>query len=264
MKKMKMTVAMLVLVCTLSSCGRAEEPGNTQMEAEGSIIESSEENPQAVSDKAETDSTKKIEEETDTHEYEGEYLANQQESNMQDAADTGSEAAADELLDSFINGQVSAVDVADLTSTFYITDLNMDSEEWDSYSVGEKVDLDNDGENELIINGPYGGIYLDARDNRVYEFAAGGGTALRLSYTVYSGAVWIMYSNSMNAGYECYHMEKFEGADNLVAEMNFSEEFIDENNSESGMKYILNGNEISYDEYAALCSRIFAAEVSTN
>ena len=27
----------------------------------------------------------------------------------------------------------------------YITDLNTDSEEWDAYSVGEKVDLDNDG-----------------------------------------------------------------------------------------------------------------------
>jgi len=46
-----------------------------------------------------------------------------------------------------------------LTSSFYITDLNMDSGEWDSYSIGEKADLDNDGENELILCGPYGGIY---------------------------------------------------------------------------------------------------------
>ena len=58
-------------------------------------------------------------------------------------------------------------------------------------------------------------------------------------------------------------MEKFEGADNLAAEMNFGEEF-DSNNAEAGVKYTLNGNEISYDEYTALCSKIFAAEVSTN
>ena len=191
------------------------------------------------------------------------FPANQQESNMQDAADTGLEAAADELLDSFINGLTDAVDSEDSASTFSVSDLKLDSEEWDAYSIGEKVDLDNDGENELIINGPYGGIYLDARDGKVYEFAAGEGAVLVLSYTYYNGAVWIMYSNSSSAGFEFYHMEKFEGADNITAEMNFGEEF-DPNNAEAGIKYTLNGAEISYDEYTELCSKIFAAEVSTN
>ena len=191
------------------------------------------------------------------------FPVNQQESNMQDAVATSPEAASDELLDSFINGLADAVDSEDLTSTFSVSDLNMDSEEWDAYSIGEKVDLDNDGENELIINGPYGGIYLDARDDKVYEFAAGEGTALILSYTYYNGAVWIMYSNRSSAGFEFYHMEKFEGADNLTAEMNFGEEF-DPNNAEAGIKYTLNGTEISYDEYTELCSKIFAAEVNTN
>ena len=191
------------------------------------------------------------------------FPANQQESNMQDAADTGSEAAADELLDSFIKGLAGAVDSEDSASTFFVSDLNMNSEEWDAYSIGEKVDLDNDGENELIINGPYGGIYLDARDDKVYEFAAGEGTVLVLSYTYYNGAAWIMYSNRSSAGFEFYHMEKFEGADNLTAEMNFGEEF-DPNNAEAGIKYTLDGAEISYDEYTELCSKIFAAEVNTN
>ena len=191
------------------------------------------------------------------------FPANQQESNMQDTADTAPEAAADELLDSFINGLADAVDSEDSASTFSINDLKMNSEEWDAYSIGEKVDLDNDGENELIINGPYGGIYLDARDDKVYEFAAGEGTVLILSYTYYNGAVWIMYSNRSSAGFEFYHMEKFEGADNLTAEMNFGEEF-DPNNADAGIKYTLNGTEISYDEYTELCSKIFAAEVNTN
>jgi hypothetical protein len=176
----------------------------------------------------------------------------------------GTETTTEELLDLFINGSISAISSTDLTSTFYITDLDMDSGEWDSYSIGEKVDLDNDGENELILRGPYGGIYLDAHDNKVYEFAAGEGTALTLSYVVYNGATWIMYSNRMNAGYESYHMEKFEEADNLVAEMNLSEELVDEDNVEGEEKYTLNGIEISYDEYFELCSKIFAAEVTTN
>lgn len=201
---------------------------------------------------------------TKKKEEESEFAANRQENDMREGEDTGSEEAADELLDSFINGSASAVDPADLASAYYITDLNTDPEEWDAYSVGEKADLDNDGENELIISGPYGGIYLDARDNKVYEFAAGEGNALILSYVYYNGAIWIMYSNRMNAGYESYHMEKYEGADNLVAEMNFGEEPVDPNNSEFGMKYTWNGIEISYNEYTALCSKIFASEVNTN
>ncbi|MCM1262472.1 MAG: hypothetical protein NC313_07090 [Butyrivibrio sp.] len=185
-------------------------------------------------------------------------------SNTRESVNTTTEMTADELLDSFINGQINAVNPADPTQTFYITDLNMDSGEWDSYSVGEKTDLDNDGENELIICGPYGGIYLDARDNKVYEFARGEGTGATLSYTVYKGDIWIMYSNCMNVGYKAYHMEKFEGADNLVLEMNFGEELVDADNPESEMKYTLNGTEISSDEYYELGSRIFAAEVYAN
>lgn len=190
--------------------------------------------------------------------------ANQQESSTQKGENADSEMTSEELLDLFINGSIDAIDATDMTSVFNITDFSMNSEKGDSYSIGERVDLDNDGENELIICGPYGGIYIDARNNKVYEFAEGDGNTNILSYTYYNGEIWIMYSNSMNVGHEAYHMVKFEGADNIVAEMSFGEEPVDENNSESGMKYLLNGKEISYDEYTAFCSKIFAAEESTN
>ena len=380
MKKIKMVRTMIVLMCILSSCGKREEAGNDEMDAEGGTKEIYEENAQAVSNE-EADSyegqpndygtdeinayygkssyeeaeflyhaTKEPEVAEDVYEYEGEYnsydvnepaleikengdgtyqiqidlfrlyslddgigtaaeeglefaatgpggnevngvikleediavvtifgqewldFAGLSEyrfyktsdvPNMKEAEYISPEATADELLDSFINGMVKAVDSADLTSAFYITDLNMDSGEWDSFSIGEKVDLDNDGENELIICGPYGGIYFDARDNKVYKFAVAEGTALVLSYTYYNGAVWIMYSNRSSAGFEFYHMEKFEGADNLVAEMNFGEELADPEDAEAGMKYTLNDAEISYDEYTELCSKIFAAQVNT-
>ena len=185
-----------------------------------------------------------------------------EESNAQTGESIDIEMTTEELLDLFINGSISAN--SSENSAFYITDLDMDSGEWDSYSIGERVDLDNDGENELIICGPYGGKYLDARNNKVYEFAAGEGDGLVLSYIVYNGSTWIMYSNRMHTGYEAYHMEKFEGADNLVAEMNFDEELVDEDNVEGEEKYTLNGTEISYEEYFELCSKIFATEVTTN
>ena len=194
---------------------------------------------------------------------EDELAVTQQESSPQVVESTDEEMTSEELLDLFINGSIDAVDSKDMTSRFNIADFNIGSEEWDSYSIGEKIDLDNDGENELIICGAYGGIYLDARDNKVYSFAMGDGSANILSYTYYNGVIWIMYSNSMNEGYECYHMEKYEGADNLVAEMSFSAELVDANNPRAGMKYLLNEKEISYDEYIAFGSKIFAAEVST-
>lgn len=174
------------------------------------------------------------------------------------------EISTDELLDSFINGSIGAHDPMDSASTLYVTDLNMDSEDWDSYSIGEKTDLDNDGENELIINGPYGGIYLDARNNEIYIFAEGEGSALCLSYVTYHGEIWILYRNDMNMGYCSYHMEKYEGADNLTNEMFFGEELIDESNPDAGSKYTLNNAEISSEEYDAFCSKIFATEMTTN
>ena len=206
------------------------------------------------------ESSMQIEESTNL-ETEEDKTIGAEKSNAQTGENISTEMTTEELLDLFINGSISAISSGD--SAFYITDLDMDSGEWDSYSIGERVDLDNDGENELIICGPYGGIYLDARDNKVYEFAVGEGDALELSYVVYNGSTWIMYSNRMHTGYEAYHMEKFEGADNLVAEMNFYEELVDEDNVEGEEKYTLNGTEISYDEYFELCSKIFATEVTT-
>ena len=78
-----------------------------------------------------------------------------EESNAQTGESIDIEMTTQELLDLFINGSISAN--SSENSAFYITDLDMDSGEWDSYSIGERVDLDNDGENELIICGPHGG-----------------------------------------------------------------------------------------------------------
>lgn len=111
-------------------------------------------------------------------------------------------------------------------------------------------------EEELILCGPYGGKYLDARDGEVYEFAAGDGTAESLSYTYYQGYVWILYSNEMNSGYKVYHMERYDGADSKVNEMDFSEEYRDENDPEKGSIYVINSAEVSEETYNELCSRI--------
>ena len=269
-KKIAISVCVFLTALNVVACGRAigdevvntDESPTRQQESsvqtvEGTDLEIKED------ETANADESSVNQQESTNLETEEDKTIGVEESNAQTGENIGTEMTTEELLDLFINGSISAISSEDSTSALYITDLDMDSGEWDSYSIGERVDLDNDGENELIICGPYGGIYLDARDNKVYEFAVGEGDALELSYVVYNGSTWIMHSNRMNTGYEAYHMEKFEGADNLVAEMNFYEELVDEDNVEGKEKYTLNGTEISYDEYFELCSKIFATEETT-
>lgn len=276
-KKIAILVCVFLMVLNIVACGqeKGDEAVNTnessirQQESSVRTAESTDleikENETANTDESsvnQKESSMQIEESTNL-ETEEDKTIGVEESNAQTGENIGTEMTTEELLDLFINGSISAISSEDSTSALYITDLDMDSGEWDSYSIGERVDLDNDGENELILCGPYGGIYLDARDDGVYEFAAGEGTGYMLSYVVYNGATWIMYSNRMHAEYELFHMEKFEGADNLVAEIDFSRELIDESNIESGMKYTLNGTEISYDEFEELAGKICATEVYT-
>lgn len=260
-KKIAILVCILLMMLSLGACGNAKEDEFAVTQQESSMQVSESVNSKINDEKTvNIDSEIKKDEDINTENS----SINQQESSPQVVESIDQELTSEELIDLFINGSIDAIDSKDMNSKFNIADFNIGSEGWDSYSIGEKIDLDNDGENELIICGTYGGIYLDARENKVYVFAIGDGNANILSYTYYNGEIWIMYSNSMNEGYECYHMEKYEGADNLVAEMSFSAELVDANNPEAGTKYLLNGNEISYDEYTAFGSKIFAAEESTN
>ena len=271
-KKIAISVCVFMTALNVVACGQAtgdevvntDEPSTRQQESsvqtvEGTDLEIKEDETANADESSGNQQESSIQTvESKNLETEEDKTIGAEESNAQTGENIGTEMTTEELLDLFINGSISAISSEDSTSALYITDLDMDS-----YSIGERVDLDNDGENELIICGPYGGIYLDARDNKVYEFAVGEGDALMLSYVVYNGSTWIMHSNRMNTGYEAYHMEKFEGADNLVAEMSFYEELVDEDNVEGEEKYTLNGTEISYDEYFELCSKIFATEETT-
>ena len=271
-KKIAISVCVFMTALNVVACGQAtgdevvntDEPSTRQQESsvqtvEGTDLEIKEDETANADESSGNQQESSIQTvESKNLETEEDKTIGAEESNAQTGENIGTEMTTEELLDLFINGSISAISSEDSTSALYITDLDMDS-----YSIGERVDLDNDGENELIICGPYGGIYLDARDNKVYEFAVGEGDALVLSYVVYNGSTWIMHSNRMNTGYEAYHMEKFEGADNLVAEMNFYEELVEEDNVEGEEKYTLNGTEISYDEYFELCSKIFATEETT-
>lgn len=205
-KKITILACTLFMVMSLGACGKAKEDEFTVTQQESESVDSEINNDENTeSEDSETDNDEnteskdsgiKKEEDTDTENS----SIKQPQSSMQKVEGTEEKLTSDKLLDLFVNGSIDAVDSKDMTSKYSIADFHIGSGEKNSYSIGEKMDLDNDGENELIIRGTYGGVYFDARDNKVYAFARGDGDANILSYTYYNGEIWILYSNSVNEG----------------------------------------------------------------
>ena len=102
--------------------------------------------------------------------------------------------------DEFYKGNIPAYDHADNEKKHYFSEITGDSNR--EYSVSdpyEYVDLDNDGDGDYVIDGPYGGIFLHMYDDRLYILAMGSGTSNYIDYTEVDGETWI-YSYATTAG----------------------------------------------------------------
>ena len=176
-------------------------------------------------------------------------------------AELTAKSESEKLLDAFLADEIPAVDDKE-ESAFWASDrLGADESGYDYvvYSVGERMDLDNDGEDEQIINGPYGGIYLDARNGKVYVLAQGEGTAGQLFFTYYEDAVWIVHCDIMHVGRQMYWLSKYDGDGKVVDEFQFSAEYwyspdgwYDENSD-----FTYRDKKITMEEYEALGKEIF-------
>lgn len=158
---------------------------------------------------------------------------------------------ADDLLDQFIAGEVMAYYVDDDRKPFYMTDLPSDPYDFTYCTVGERLDLDNDGEKEQIIDGAYGGIYLDARDGKVYVLDEGDGTAFAISHTSFDDKVWIVHSDTMHGGRRMYWFTCYDGGENVVDEFTLKEEFWDDPTEQDAV-YSYRDEEITKEEYEKL------------
>lgn len=159
-------------------------------------------------------------------------------------------------LENFISGDTEAVRL-DTQSSFYITDLNMNLDEWDSYSVGDMIDLDNDGTTELILNGPYDGMYLDVLDDQVVVFAEGEGTAMELSYVYYDEACLIVISDTAHAGRILHLFTRYSGSDTVVDSFELKAEFWNQDGNDENSKFTYRGETISMEQYEEIYADIF-------
>ena len=161
---------------------------------------------------------------------------------------------ADELLDKFIAGEIPAQDETD---EFYVGDL---ADSWAEYTVGGRLDLDNDGENELIIEGHSGtSMYLDASDGKVRVFTRGGGMSNVLSHLSYDGAEWIVHSDTSHAGRKMYFLEKYNGADTVVDSFDLNAEYWNSSTDtyDENSTFTYRGKQITMEEYEKLIKEIF-------
>lgn len=171
----------------------------------------------------------------------------------------GESQESEKLLDAFLAGEIPAVYDDAEESAFLFDQLPVDEDDYFSYSAGEQVDLDNDSENELIVNGPYGGIYLDARDGKVYVLAEGEGTTGVLFYTDYDNAAWIVHSDTSHVGRETYWLTRYDGEGNIVDEFQLSAEYWEspDDRYDENSDFTYRDEKISMDEYEALREEIF-------
>lgn len=179
--------------------------------------------------------------------------------------DSTAKSESEELLDAFLAGEIPAIYNSGNESVIVFDQLPFDEKDWFSYSAGERIDLDNDGENEQVVNGPYGGIYLDARDGKVYVLAEGEGTTGFLSYTYYDNAIWIVHSDTTHVGRQTYWLTRYDGAGNIADEFKLGAEYWDSlddkidalHHYDENSDFIYRDKKISMGEYEVLRKEIF-------
>ena len=159
-----------------------------------------------------------------------------------------------DLVDAFIAGEIPAyyaegeVNVI-CDSSFYFEDLQ---NSLDCCEVGDRVDLDNDGEKELIIKDLLGGMYLDIRDDKVYVLAENYGTCGVLWYTNFDGKTYIVHSDTTHAGRRMYWFSLYDGRGRMIDSFHLDKEYYDG----TEVTYTYRGEEISESEYEELYEKM--------
>lgn len=183
----------------------------------------------------------------------------EQKAKEEESKEEESELPAKDLLDAFVRGDIDAEGAYEGQEKFNISDLLNNDEEWLRYTVGERLDLDNDGEDELIMDGPYGGMYLDARDGKVVILARGEGTAGVLNYAQFDDAVWVAHCDTSHGGRECYFFDKYNGKGEITDSTELSAEYWDspDDKYDENSDFKFKGEKITMEEFEGLRGELF-------
>lgn len=175
------------------------------------------------------------------------------------------ESDSEELFSQFIDEKIPAIweseDTDDVSEVMF-SDFVTGSGEWDDcYVIDERVDLDNDGEGELMLGGPYGGIYFDARDGKVYVLASGDGTALVLGYAEYEGQCYITHQDTTHGGRLIYFFDRYNGKGEIEESFTLSAEYFDNeyDHYSKDSNFTFKDEPITMEEFEDLRKEIFGS-----
>ena len=167
----------------------------------------------------------------------------------------------DALFDAFLKNEIPAYNKQG--GEIWFKNLQ-NAQEHERYAQGKRVDLDNDGEQELILTGgsaTYGGMYLDAKDGKIVCFEQGEGTTGILGYGYYDGKAVICHSDTSHAGRNVYTFTVYNGADTIEDTFDLKAEYYNmspDRYDNKDAKLTFKGQTITLQEYENLLREIFA------
>ena len=264
-KELYILVSALILITVITGCGMALDTGNSN---DGSSEFVNEQNANGViggSEIVTADSSDGVSISNNSG-YDNSNVVSESDNlatnkdNLATIATT-SDVANDALFESFIHNEIPAICGCRKEGyEVYAKDLPLveEASDFSDYTVGDMIDLDNDGEDELILNGPYGGMFLDADtdEGSVLILARGDGTAINLTYTEFEGAMWIVYYDMTHSGREQLSLEKYEGINNKVDSFELSAIYEGQDNYDENSTFMYRDNTITMEEYENLKKEI--------
>ncbi len=165
---------------------------------------------------------------------------------------------ATSLFDRFLDNEVPAYN-PESEESFYFADIS--EGDWGyTGDAGNRVDLDNDGEVEQILDGMYGGMYLDVRDGRVVVLATGDGTGEALTYGYYEGKVWICHCDTTHQGRDWFHLDQYDGSGSIVDSFDLNANFFEgdlQDQYDPNDEYTFRDQNISMEQFISLVKEIF-------
>ena len=124
---------------------------------------------------------------------------------------------------------------------------------------GERADLDNDGQEEMILSGPRGGMYLDARDGRVYVLGECNEVYFSMSHVKYEGVTYIVDESTWQRGIYIYNMYEYNGNGEVVDSFSLTGLYAQEDHDDETVEdeFTFKGEKITQDEFETLREEIF-------
>jgi hypothetical protein len=183
----------------------------------------------------------------------------------EDKSESDQNISEDEkLYQQFLHNEIPAIEISyhSVYGTRQVENCYYEDFSWGWYyrekdPETERIDLDNDGKDELVWNEPsYDGYtVIDARDGKLYILAEGNGTYCR--YNVVDGETWISNADTTHQGREWYHLRKFNGNGEVVDQFDLNADFED-NESETydeNSDFSYRGEKITMEEFEELRMR---------